>query len=196
MLQKNNVSCGTSERLSLYVDLVKKWNAKINLVSINALNEFQMRHIDDSLQLLNYISINQSVIDLGSGGGLPGVVLSISGVRNVSLIESDERKASFLIQATNIIPNDCIMNVINERIEKLDGLSCDVITSRAFAELNKIFEYSRKIKVRDKYLLHKGENYQQEIDRASRDWLFNINIHDSLTSERGKILEIKNVRSK
>ncbi|MGC0372290.1 MAG: hypothetical protein DGJ47_001001 [Rickettsiaceae bacterium] len=62
------------------------------------------------------------------------------------------------------------------------------LTKVPFAELNKIFEYSRKIKVRDKYLLHKGENYQQEIDRASRDWLFNINIHDSLTSERGKII--------
>ena len=64
------------------------------------------------------------------------------------------------------------------------------MTSRAFAELDSIFEYSTKIEVKDKYLLHKGAGYKNEILNARKHWLFNTTVHDSITSETGKILEI------
>ncbi len=175
-----------------YHDLLLKWNKAINLVSPNSLNEFMNRHVLDSLQLLKYLpSKNIEIIDLGSGAGLPGVILSLAGVKKVTLIESDSRKAAFLLQASKLSSGE--IEIINDRIENIDGLECDILTSRALSDLNSLFGYSRNILVRDKYLLHKGESYQGEIDVAKKHWLFGVNVHDSITSKDSRILEIIDV---
>ena len=134
------------------------------------------------------IEEGQTVIDLGSGAGFPAIILSIAGVEDVTMIESDSRKSAFLLQASRL--SNCKPKIINDRIENIDNLSCDILTSRAFAELDSIFEYSTKIEVKDKYLLHKGAGYKNEILNARKHWLFNTTVHDSITSETGKILEI------
>jgi len=180
------------ERIKAYSKLLLKWNGTINLISPNTIQEVLERHINDSLQLLSYIpSRDISIIDLGSGGGLPGIILSLAGVKKMTLIESDSRKAAFLLQAAKISGEEVI--VINDRLENIADLECDIVTSRAFAELNKIFYLSRHIKIKDKYLLHKGKKYQEEILAAKKHWLFDNKVHDSITSDSGKILEITNV---
>lgn len=180
------------ETLLKYEALLKKWNKAINLVSRSTLDSFFARHIEDSMQLINYLDENWRIIDIGSGGGLPAIVLSIVGFQ-VTMIESDSRKAAFLAQAGRLGNQP---EILNDRVENLHNLSCDVITARAFASLNKIFEYSKHITVKEKYLLHKGERYQQEIEEAKLNWDFDVILHDSVVEPKGKILEITNVKSK
>ncbi len=180
------------ERLIEYNNLLLKWNNTINLISFSTVHEAIQRHIIDSLQLLRFIkNKNISIIDLGSGAGLPGIVLSIAGVAEVTLIESDSRKSSFLMQAAKLSTGN--IKVINDRLENLQDLECDIVTARAFTSLAKILEFGSKIKVADKYLLHKGKTYREEIAKSEKHWLFNSKVHDSITSDYGKILEITNV---
>lgn len=186
------VSRESYERLQEYICLLLKWNKSINLISSKTVNDVMRRHILDSLQLLKFIdSKDITVLDFGSGAGFPGVILSISGIKKVILIESDERKSAFLLQASKLSEGN--VEIINDRIETLSNLKCDIITSRAFANLSKIFELGNKFSVSDKYLLHKGDKYYDEIEGTRKEWLFDINIHDSITSGSGKIIEVKNL---
>src|SRR5579871_1507956 len=91
------VSRETLARLQTYVDLLTRWNTKINLVGADTLADVWRRHILDSGQLVRHIDRSvRSLVDLGSGAGLPGLVLAILGVPDVHLIEADQRKAAFL----------------------------------------------------------------------------------------------------
>ncbi|GAB4162371.1 MAG: 16S rRNA (guanine(527)-N(7))-methyltransferase RsmG [Rickettsiaceae bacterium] len=192
MFCDNIVSREVRDKLSQFCALLIKWNKVINLVSTNSLEDLERRHILDSLQLLRYIPKQKvSVVDLGSGAGFPGVVLSICGIAKVTLIESDCRKAAFLLQAAKLSSGD--VEVINDRIENVANLSCDVITSRAFTDLGSIFTFAKNIQVNGKYLLHKGKSCEKEIYEARKHWLFNLQVHGSITSEEGKILEITDV---
>ena len=183
------VSREVFEKLNAYVELLLKWNGTINLVSPATTHEIAQRHILDSLQLLKFIKDkSHSVVDLGSGAGFPGVVLSIAGIQRVTLIESDARKSAFLFQAAQLSSNR--IEILNDRIENAKNLQCDILTSRAFSDLDSIFHHSQNIVVKEKYLLHKGQTYQEEILEARKHWLFNIKVHDSITSAEGKILEI------
>jgi len=176
-------------QLNEYIELLLKWNNTLNLISSKTSNDIVQRHILDSLQLIQYIKDKKkSIIDLGSGAGFPAIVLSIIGIEKVTLVESDSRKSAFLLQAAQISSNR--IEILNERIENIKDLQCDILTSRAFSDLDAIFRYSRNITVKEKYLLHKGQNYQEEISKARKHWLFNIKLHDSITSSQGKILEI------
>ncbi|WP_341748381.1 16S rRNA (guanine(527)-N(7))-methyltransferase RsmG [Candidatus Tisiphia endosymbiont of Dascillus cervinus] len=194
MYDCRNVPREILDALEKYQALTLKWNKTINLVSCNTEREFWVRHILDSLQLMKYIN-NQNIhlIDVGSGGGFPGIVLSIAGIKNVTLVESDVRKSIFLLQASKISTNK--VNVVNQRIENIK-LDCDILTSRACAQLEKIFVYTQHINVRNKYLLFKGEQYQKEIEIAKKRWSFCHSMYDSETSNNSKILEISNIYDK
>lgn len=194
MLNYDNISRETINALEKYQSLTLKWNNTINLVSCNTEHEFWVRHILDSLQLMRYINEqNIHLVDVGSGGGFPGIVLSIAGIQNVTLVESDIRKSIFLLQASKISSNK--VKVVNQRIEDIK-LDCDILTSRAFAQLEKIFVYTKHINVKNKYLLFKGEQYQKEIEIAKKRWSFCHSVYDSETSNNSKILEISNIHDK
>lgn len=194
MLNYDNISRETINALEKYQSLTLKWNKTINLISCNTEHEFWVRHILDSLQLMKYINEqNIHVVDVGSGGGFPGIVLSIVGIQNVTLVESDIRKSIFLLQASKISSNK--VKVINQRIEDIK-LDCDILTSRAFAQLEKIFVYTKHINIKNKYLLFKGEQYQKEIEIAKKRWSFCHSVYDSETSNNSKILEISNIHDK
>ncbi|RTK93984.1 MAG: 16S rRNA (guanine(527)-N(7))-methyltransferase RsmG [Rickettsiales bacterium] len=183
------------EMIKEYKELLLKWNKTINLISKKDIDKIQERHFEDSMQLIKFIpNTDISMIDIGSGAGFPGIILSMMGVNEITLIESDSRKVAFLIQAIKLSSN--IMRVINDRVENVEDLVCDIITSRAFADLSAIFNYTQNITVKDKYLLHKDESYQKELDEAAKHWLFNVNIHDSIIFNKGKILEITDVRAR
>lgn len=183
------------EMINEYKDLLLKWNKTINLISKNDIDKIQERHFEDSMQLIGFIPNEYvSIIDVGSGAGFPGVILSMMGVNEMTLIESDSRKAAFLAQAIKLSSNS--VQILNERVENINDLVCDIITSRAFAGLDTIFNHTKNITVKDKYLLHKGESYQKELDEAAKHWLFNVNIHDNITFNKGKILEITDLRAR
>ncbi len=187
-----SISRETIEKLKNYQQLVLAWNNKFNLISKKSIENFWVRHIIDSLQLLKFIkNKNIILVDIGSGAGFPGIVLSIAGVKTVILIESDTKKSAFLLQAARLSENS--IEVRNKRIED-EKLSCDILTARAFSDLNTIFKYTKNVDVKDKYLLLKSKNYQQEFDIARRNWLFDYKVHNSITLEESKVLEISNLK--
>lgn len=163
------------ETFEPYVELLLKWNQKINLVSKKCTKEeIWDRHICDSAKLFYSIDRDDTLIDIGSGAGFPGIILSIMGINEVTLIESDERKAAFLLQASKISKNKVI--ILNKRVEELE-LKCDILTSRAFASVSKILEICKNISVRKKILLLKGEKATEEIDEALKIWSFKYRIY-------------------
>ena len=186
------VSREAYQKLIEYHDLLLKWNSTINLVSPKSIHQILQRHILDSLQLLRFIDDKDiSIVDLGSGAGFPGIILSVCGIQKVTLVESDSRKAAFLLQASKFSSGK--IEIINDRVENIVDLKCDIVTSRAFTDLGTIFCYGKNIEIKDKYLLHKGKSYKGEILEAKKHWLFNARVHGSITSNQGKILEIINV---
>jgi 16S rRNA (guanine527-N7)-methyltransferase len=185
-----NVSRGEYDILLKYQSLLLKWNKSINLISKASENDLWERHINDSIQLLKYIDLMESVVDIGSGAGFPGIVLSIGGVQNVTLIESDTRKAVFLRQASKLSLNK--INIIEERLDENFKGNYDILTCRGFSNITNILNLTNSMEI-GKMLLLKGENYDKEIIEAKKHWLFNFALHDSITGN-GKIVEISNIK--
>src|SRR5262249_36211932 len=148
-------------KLKKYVDLIRQWNKAINLVAPSTLDDIWNRHILDSVQLFAHIG-RGPVIDLGSGGGLPGLVLAMLGAAQniqVTLIESDTRKCVFLAEAARTVGLEVSRGtqrlelgstqaqrgsvcIINDRIESVAGVTAPVITARALAPLKTLVEWA------------------------------------------------------
>ncbi len=168
-----------------YIQIVLKWNNKINLISKNiSYDDIWDRHVYDSMSLINFIDSNDKVIDVGSGAGFPGIILSLMGVKDVILIESDSRKAAFLLQASKLSNNK--ITILNKRVENVE-IECDVLTSRACASIDDLLNLCKGIKVQKKCLFLKGKKAIVEIDIASKKWDFEYQIHDK---EEGCIVEL------
>jgi 16S rRNA (guanine527-N7)-methyltransferase len=190
MLIDLDVSRGVIEE---FVSLLVKWNKVINLVSIKNTQDLWLRHIEDSMQLVHFIeSEDKNIIDLGSGAGFPGLILSFCGVKNVTLIESDSRKSAFLSNAAMLSCNK--VTVINDRVENTHELSCDIVTSRGLCDINTLLTLTRGINMREKCLFLKGKTYRQELEYARKNWTFEECIYHSSTSSEGKVIELKNIR--
>lgn len=185
-----HVSCGTFEKLEIFENLVKTWNEKINLVSRQDVSALWTRHIVNSAALYRFVKNSRTIIDLGSGAGFPGIVLSILGVKNAYLVESNFKKSLFLKEASKISDNN--IYVLNERIEKihLEDYS-GVIVSRAFAKIGEILSLTKST---DKeYFLLKGIKASEEISEALKLWDFEYKI-DNFSDEY--VVNLKNVRPK
>lgn len=160
-----NVSHETKEKLDAYVALILKWQRSVNLISPNTINDIWSRHIEDSLQLFGLVPDNaQNIYDLGSGGGLPALVLAITGVSKITMVESDRKKALFL---KTVIRELSLENahVINDRVENVEHNVADCITARAFAPLDKIISLAAPLAKENAVgLFPKGRDYQAEIN--------------------------------
>lgn len=186
-----------STRMSLatYVALLEKWNRHINLVAKSTAASIWQRHIVDSSQLWRYAPQNVAHwLDLGSGGGLPGLVVAIIGrdlgrLASMTLVESDQRKSVFLMEAVRQL--SLPVKVRTERIEALTAIPSDVISARALAELSTLFRFSEPhLSSETRLLLPKGANHKAEIEAAGCDWQFEVTTHASLTDGNAAILEI------
>jgi len=173
-----------------YQSLLLKWNKSINMISKNSEDDLWERHILDSLQLIKYIKLDARIIDIGSGAGLPGIVLSIGGVKDVTLVESDSRKAVFLRQASKLSLNK--ISIIEERLDSSFKGNYDILTCRGFGSINNILQLTSNLKL-GRMLLLKGKNCDKEVTEANKHWLFNVLLHDSITGD-GKIVEISNIK--
>ncbi len=191
-----NVPRGTIEKLETYIKILEKWNQTINLVSVKSISEVWERHVNDSMQLFPLVpTTTKSLIDLGSGAGFPGMVLAIMGVKNVTLIEADSRKCSFLQEVARI--TDISVSIINQRIENVEPWAVEVVTSRALASLDKLIEYAYPfIKGRGVMLCLKGEKVNAEIQQAQEHWNFSFKLIPSKTYCHGTILHVEKVSKK
>ncbi|WP_438959771.1 16S rRNA (guanine(527)-N(7))-methyltransferase RsmG [Nereida sp.] len=191
-----DVSRETSERLQAYEALIRKWNPKINLVSPKTLECLSDRHINDSLQICSHIGeTTQTVADLGSGGGLPGIVIAIydqqaAPNRTTVLVESDARKGAFL--RTCIRELSLNARVETARIERLEPLSADVITARALASLDTLFDWAHAHGHTDtECLFLKGRTVEAELAVVRNKWSFELDLVPSKTDPEAKLLKLK-----
>lgn len=192
LLDELNVSRETLLKLEIFVKMLLEENQKYNLISKTTEAEVWGRHIVDSLQLASYVDPTDNLVDLGSGGGLPGIVLAIIGMNNITLIDSKRKKTEFLKAVCVELKLPC--NVVWGRVEDYIFENESVVISRAFAPLSRMMVYLEgNIIMIKKMILLKGESFQDEIDEAKKTWTFVTKFHISLTSKRSKILEISDI---
>ena len=168
-------------RLKHYQSLLLKWQKSVNLVSDSTLADSWNRHFIDSAQLATHITqSNPVVVDIGSGGGFPGLVLAIMLNGEFHLIESDKKKCIFLSEVSRETKTNVIIH--HSRIETSSISGVHYITSRACANVSQLFSWVENfVSHGTKCLFLKGKNYSIEMDDAKRDWNFNATIHPSIT---------------
>jgi 16S rRNA (guanine527-N7)-methyltransferase len=195
VLARLDVSRETSERLTKYATLLEKWNAKINLVSRATLTELWTRHILDSAQLFEMTAPKPHWVDLGSGGGFPGLVIACLAAEKApdmrtTLIESDQRKTVFL--RTVIRETGVAAEVIAERVEKALPQEADILSARALTNLAGLLGYAeRHLKPGGTALFPKGVRWENEVAEAQLSWSFDYDPIKSRTDPGAVILRIK-----
>lgn len=205
------VSRETLGRLETYAELLAKWQRTINLVAPNTISDIWHRHFADSAQLYRLIPAQAGhLVDLGSGGGFPGLVLAALAAgdssRNtsgralaVALVESDTRKAAFLREAARQL--GIAVDILSSRIESItnsDSLErVDVITSRALAPLPRLFEYVEPIFSSNTVALFlKGRTADAEVEEARKVWNFAFELLPSMTDAEARIAVIRELEHK
>lgn len=192
------VSRETMQRLVSFEKIFDQWSQKINLVAASTTNDFWQRHVADSAQLMLLKPDMKQIVDLGSGGGFPGIVLAIllNDVEDgrVDLIESNRKKTAFLQAArAKCAPR---AQIHARRIE--DVLSAiptpEYVTARALASLSKLFELAEPHLTKGAVgLFHKGRGFMLELEESRANWCFDLVTHPSELDTDSVILEIKNL---
>lgn len=183
-------------KLEQYAALIRRWNPHINLVARSSVDDLETRHIQDSLQLNDLAPSTQgSWLDIGSGGGLPGLILAICRPQNpFRLVDSDNRKVAFL---QTVIRELSLSNCTAEaaRIENLAPAQALIVSARALAPLNRLMPYlDRHLAPEGTAWLMKGRSWQTELDPAQNSWRFELQVHPSNTEDGAAILQIWNVQ--
>lgn len=195
-----DVSRETSARLDAFVNLLCIWNRTINLVAPSTIENLRDRHIADSIQLLECCPQTQGTwLDIGSGGGLPGIPLAIVAAGRAPdlkfvLVEADSRKAAFLREASRQLGLG--LAVQNTRIEALAPANAQVISARAVASLDKLLYMARPHLAPDGICIFpKGRDANREIRDAQNHWKFDFTRVPSQTDPDASILIIRNLRN-
>ncbi len=188
------VSDASRHRLEVFAQLVERWNPTIRLVSSRDISDLWSRHIDDALQLRPMIAAQTThAVDLGSGGGFPGLVLAIATGIHFDLIESDSRKAAFLREAA--IATDARVTIHTKRIQDVDVPPRDLVTARALAPLAHLLELAAPmLAVGGTCLFPKGERADDELLAAKKVWTMSLRQVPSRTSPSATIFCISDLR--
>jgi 16S rRNA (guanine527-N7)-methyltransferase len=193
------VSRETAERLDRYVALLGQWQTKTNLVAPSTLPHIWTRHIADSLQLLDLKPDARIWVDLGSGGGFPGVVLAcalaeIPGAQ-IHLVERIAKKAAFLREAIRVTaaPGVVHLSEIGDIVEKWAG-RVDCVTARALAPLHQLIGFVEPLVAKGATaLLLKGQDVEAELTESTKYWNIRHKLHPSRTGGQGWIVEIDRI---
>jgi 16S rRNA (guanine527-N7)-methyltransferase len=202
LLNGKSVSRETQEKLKHFAALFQKWAKAINLVAPSTLDEMWQRHVADSAQIFQLAPEPHRWLDLGSGGGFPGIITAIFLAERqegwVHLVESNRKKAAFLRVALS--ETSARGSVHPLRIESASATlpDCDRISARALAELDQLLFYTSDwmIGKDTRAFFHKGRDYAAEIEKARGRWAFDLVKHRSAVESDSVILEISNLRHK
>jgi len=190
-----DVSRETIDALKLYQELLIKWQARINLISPNTIDDIWLRHFADSAQLFSLVGKEPTNwLDIGSGAGFPGLIMALFAkdkgwTTEFTLVESDSRKCVFL----NEIRRQLKLNVFvkAERIEKISG-QFDVISARALASVEKLLGWAQPLShSQTKLIFPKGRNLDLELTDALASWHIEYDKHTSQLESDSSILIIK-----
>ena len=194
IFEEFHVSRETRTRIETYVDLLLTWQRRINLIGPATANAVWQRHIADSLQLLALMPTGtRAIVELGSGAGIPGLVLAIAGGFKAHLYESNGKKAAFLREAARQTRTQAIVHVV--RLETLrnepDLPDVQCVVARALAPLPLLLDYAEPFLSRGAVgLFHKGQDVDAELTEAAKCWKMGYRKHPSRCDPRGVILEI------
>ncbi|TIT08904.1 MAG: 16S rRNA (guanine(527)-N(7))-methyltransferase RsmG [Mesorhizobium sp.] len=193
------VSRETFERLRAFEQLFLKWNRSINLAAPSTLDDVWRRHILDSAQLARIAPAATRWVDLGSGGGFPGLVLGFllkeRPGASIDLVESNRKKASFLQSVVGQF--DLPARVLAKRIGDSYALvsAPEIVTARALAALPDLLDLAAPWLTKGaRALFHKGRDYRAEVEESTHRWAFDLVEHSSMTDPYGVILEISDLR--
>lgn len=187
------VSRGTLDAFSIYLDLLHRWNSRINLIGKSTEPDSLTRHIMDCAQIYTLLPPKIGrLVDMGSGAGLPGIVLALLGVCDVHLIESDKRKSAFLQEVSR--ETGVAFHVHACRIENASVFSADVVTARALAPLPQLLGYASHFLHTNSFCLFpKGANYIKELDEVT-GWTYDLQRIPSITHAESVILQFSHLR--
>lgn len=190
-----SVPRGTMESLERYAALLVDWQDRMNLVGPATLTDIWGRHFADSAQLVRHVPQGRSWVDIGAGGGFPGMVLAAMGWANVTLVDSIAKKTRFLEAIRDELNLQDRVTVVCGRAESLPTLGVQVATARAAAPLDKLLDWAiRHVRPGGLYIFPKGRRWAEEVEEAERRFLFDLETRDSLTDPEAKILLVQNVR--
>jgi 16S rRNA (guanine527-N7)-methyltransferase len=199
MTAARGFSSRAEERLQVFVDLLTKWNAAINLISPGSLADVWGRHVADSAQLLDLAPVRRRRwLDMGAGAGFPGVVVALIAADTdnpveMTLVESDQRKAAFL--ATVSRETGVPMIIKAERIDAVAPQNVNVVSARALASLVKLCAFAERHVAKDGTALFlKGGQYEAEVAQARCFWSFALDRRGSRTDPSGSVLIMKDLR--
>ena len=190
VIKKYNLSRKQIDLIDNYIFRLKKNNQIHNLVGPSTIDIAWDRHVNDSLQLSEFmLKKNASIIDFGTGAGLPGVILYIFGYTNILLIDSKMKKINFIKEFAH--EQKLEIKTICTRVEKIKNQKFDFIICRAFAPLIKLFDYSRFFTKKNTSLLFlKGRNVKKEIEDAKKSFNFDYDLYPSKSEGDGFVLKI------
>jgi 16S rRNA (guanine527-N7)-methyltransferase len=205
MLTREDIEAGAAlrSRLDIYAELLRKWQMKINLVGPATLPELWVRHFEDSLQLLPIAGAWTQWVDLGSGGGFPGLVIALASNgqgRAVHLVESDRRKAAFLREVSRETQTRVEIHV--DRIESVlpklvSQVHVDVVSARALAPMRDLIEYARPALEKGAVgLFLKGKALPSELTKLAPGASLDLTLVDSRTDANAKIVVVRGYDSK
>ncbi len=198
-----DVSRETLERLQIYVDLVLKWQPAQNLIAPSTIADIWTRHVADSLQTQWLDPAARVWVDIGSGGGFPGIVTAIlladEPDAHVHLIESNQRKAAFL--RTALRETGSTGTVHPGRIESVakdwTHGPVDAISARALASLDLLFRLTEPFTAAGTgAVFHKGQDFQREVNEASDAWNFDLVEKVSLVDPVSRMLVFSNISAR
>jgi len=175
------------EKLNEYKKILISENEKMNLIGISTLEDFDERHFLDCIQINQYLpNRNKTVMDVGTGAGLPGIILSIIGFHNLHLVEKSPKKSVFLENCK--LRLNLNYHVHNKPVADLSSPSIDYITARAFAPIEKIISSTKKlINKKTKFILLKGKTYLSELETINTQ-KYIWETYSSITSDQSKII--------
>jgi 16S rRNA (guanine527-N7)-methyltransferase len=193
------VSRETESRLDRYVTLLGQWQAKTNLVAPSTLPRLWTRHIADSLQLRTLAPSARIWMDLGSGGGFPGMVLACALAETpgatVHLVERNAKKAAFLREALRVTASPGLVHLsdIEDIVERQEA-PIDCVTARALAPLHQLIGFVEPlVRKGAKALFLKGQDVEAELTEATKYWNIKPNLHSSRTGGGGWIVELDRI---
>jgi 16S rRNA (guanine527-N7)-methyltransferase len=191
-----DVSRETLARLDRYAELLTEWQQRMNLVAPSTLPHIWDRHFRDSAQLLAIAGTSHRWLDIGAGGGFPGLVLAIlDPTAKFTLVESIAKKCRFLSEVATETGTFDRVTIANQRVETLKPTPYDIVTARAAAALDVLFDWSARFgRPGTRWILPKGRNVQEELATAAKRFHFDHQLIPSRTDSDARIVVAKNVR--
>jgi len=188
-----NVSRETLDRLRAHEELLRRWQARINLVSQASLTDVWRRHFLDSLQLAKWVEPGRRALDMGSGAGFPGMVLSVAREAPIVLAESDARKCAFLREVRRV--TNAPSEIAEGRVEAIEERGFPLILARALAPVARLLEYAVPMLAPDGVCVFlKGARAEEELKEARASWHMDVIERPSAADPRGVVLEIRKPR--